>query len=182
MLPRIEGITREELGSGSSKQTRRRGYIPSVVYNEGQNGFINVPNEDISSILRNHGASPLIELKVGDKISAVLIKEVQRHPISGELLHIDFKPVVEDKIIKAKVPVTFSNTNNLKKEGGIIQTGKNELEVECKAKDVPKNINIDASQFKIGESVKIKDVELSREISIVGNREDVIASFIIARD
>lgn len=181
MLPVVEGISRNELGKGSASKWRRKGYVPGVVYNEGQNRFVNLSNDQMRSVLKSFGDNSLLELKVGADSTTVLIKEVQRHPISGELLHIDFKPVSVDKVIRSRVPVTFYNTDTIKRQGGIVQTQKNEVEIECQAKDVPRHLNIDASKYNVGESMKIKDIEIAQEISILGNPEDVIACFVSAR-
>lgn len=172
----IEGINREKTGTGPAHRSRVGGYIPAVIYDKVQNKVINVEQEEMSEILRKQGDNALVEIKMGSNITTALIKEVQRDPVSGQPLHIDFKPVDMSKNIQTKVPVRFTGTDMLKRQGGVIQSQRSEIQIECKPDNLPKSVNIDVSKFKLGESIKVSDVEFAGEISIVGNLNEVIAT------
>lgn len=177
----IEGIKREKIGKGSAHRSRAAGYIPAIIYDSTQNKAINIIQEDMDEILRKKGNSAIVEIKMGSNVTTALVKEIQRDPVSGHLLHVDFKPVDMSKSVHAKVPVKFTGTDMLRRQGGVIQSQRNEVEIECKPGSLPKSINVDVSKYNIGDSIKISDVELAGEISIVGGREDVIAILANAR-
>lgn len=174
MLPVLDVVVRPSMGKNPSKRDRKSGWIPAVIY-DSKNNHVHLHEEQISWLLRKYGDNMLVDLKIGDQKTPALIKEVQRHPISGQLLHVDFKPVNTTEDIFAKVPINFINTENISKQGGIIQTQKNDLEVKCEAKDLPRSINIDASKHNIGTTLKVKDIEVSGEISILDNLDEIIA-------
>lgn len=177
----LEGLDRQNLGKNFSKKSRKAGYVPAVVYDK-HNRFINLHHEQMSEVLRKCGDNALVELRVGPNVTTALIKDVQRHPISGELLHVDLKPVDSAKIVNTKIPINFVNTESIKRQGGIIQTQKNDIEVECKAEDIPRVINIDVSKHNIGNTLKLRDIEVSKEISIIGNPEDIIATLTATKE
>lgn len=174
--PVIEGISREKTGKNAAKKIRAAGYIPAVVYDNTQNKVINVSREDMLEALKKQGDSALVEIKMGPSIINALIKEVQRDPVSEDLLHVDFKPVDMNKIVHTKVPVKFTGNDMLKRQGGVIQSQKSEIEVEGKPDSLPKSVNIDVSKFNLGDSIKVSDVEIAGEISIVSRPDEVIAT------
>lgn len=174
--PVIEGISREKTGKNAAHKIRAAGYIPAVVYDNTQNKVINVSREDMLEALKKQGDSALVEIKMGPSIINALIKEVQRDPVSGDLLHVDFKPVDMNKIVHTKVPVKFTGNDMLKRQGGVIQSQKSEIEVEGKPDSLPKSVNIDVSKFNLGDSIKVSDVEIAGEISIVSRPDEVIAT------
>lgn len=174
MLPYIHVTKRSVLGSGGSKQSRRNGLIPAVIYGNDKN-HIYVDDDDISTIIRKNGDNALVELDIEGKKLPAHIKEVQRHPISGSLLHIDFKPLNADRNITAKVPVKFVNTEDMLRKGGVIQTQKNDIEISCPISIFPRSITIDAGKYGPGNVLKIKDLEISEELSVIDNKEDIVA-------
>lgn len=182
MLPVLYGLNRESLGKNFSRRSRKAGHIPAVVYQQQNNQLISLENEATRDILKEHGDNALVELKIGEDLATVVIKEVQRHPISGEILHIDFIPIDTEMVIRARIPIGFINTGDIIKKHGTIQVHKNNIDIKCKAKDIPKVINIDASKHKLGEAIKIGEIELAGEISIVGNGEDIIATFTLPKN
>lgn len=174
MLPVLDVIIRPSMGKNPSKRDRKSGWIPAVIY-DSKNNHIHLHEEQITWLLKKYGDNMLVDLKIGDQKRSALIKEVQRHPISGQLLHVDFKPVNTTEDVFVKVPINLINTEGISKQGGIIQTQKNDLEVKCEAKDMPRSINIDASKHNIGTTLKVKDVEVSEAISIMDNPDEIIA-------
>lgn len=176
MEPILVGIKREKLGKSFSNRSRKKGYIPAVVYMQKDNNFINLEYDQIKEVFKKHGENALIGLKIGDDTTTVMIKEIQKHPITKDILHIDFKPAGADDIINTKVPVNYVNTEWIKKQRGILQTQMNDIEIKCKAADMPKAINLDVSKHNVGDALRIKDVEIGAEISIVNNPEEIVAT------
>lgn len=172
----IEGVNREKTGKGAAHKIRTNGYIPAVIYDNTQSKVINIGLEDMVEVLKKQGDSALVEIKMGSSVMTALVKAVQRDPVSGQLLHVDFKPIDMSKPISTKVPVKFTGTDMLKKQGAVIQSQRNEIEVECKPESLPKAINIDVRKFKLGDAIKVGDVEIAGEISIVGRLDEIIAT------
>lgn len=173
MFPVLDVYFRTSVGKNQSRQIRNNGFVPAVIYGYDKN--VHLHKEQISWLLRHHGDNTMVELNLDNNKTPALIKEVQRHPISGELLHVDFKPISLDENIKTKVPINFTNSGAVSKRGGIVETYKDNLEISCKAQDMPKSINVDTGKYKRETTLKVRDIEVSDEISIIDKPERVIA-------
>lgn len=151
--------------------------MPSVVYGHNfENLPIQIRHKDFEKAFKAAGESTLINLKIGDKEESTVIKDVQRDPVTDEIIHADFYKVNLKEKIKANIPVVFTGESEAVKGGGILVKTVNELEVEALPSDLPHEISVDISVLdKFGDEIKIKDIKISDGVSIQANPEDVIA-------
>lgn len=159
----IDADLREQVGKGSARQTRIAGRIPAVVYGpEIDPVAISVDSKAFRAAVKEAGGSSAVyDLNVGGKASKVLIRDIQRDPVTSVVTHVDFHAISMNKEIHISVPIHFTGTPfGVKTEGGIMQTTLRELDVACLPKDIPEQVLIDVSELKIGESVHVGNLEI----------------------
>jgi len=159
----ISADLRERVGKGSARQTRMTGRIPAVVYGpEIDPVAISIDAKAFRLAVKEAGgASVVYDLNVGGKANKVLIRDIQRDPVTSVVTHVDFHAISMNKEINISVPIHLTGTPvGVKTEGGIMQTTLRELEVACLPKDIPEQVTIDVSELKIGESVHVGNLEI----------------------
>jgi len=158
------------------KHLREKGSVPAIIYGrakEPQNLEVNRKTiEDI--IYHSLSENILVDLKIEGGTGSnklALLKEVQHHPLSGQILHIDFHEVAEDEKVTITVPVEHKGEPVGVKEGGILETVLFKLKVSALPKYLPEVINVDVSNLKIGQSIHIGDIQPPEGVTILGDKK-----------
>lgn len=172
----LQAQIRQSVGR-SLNSLRREGFLPSVIYGHNfENMPIQIKYKDFERVFKVAGESTLINLKIDDKEEPTVIKDIQKDPITDQIIHADFYKVSLKEKIKAKVPVIFTGESEAVKGGGILVKTLSELEVEALPQNLPHELSVDISVLdKFGDEIKIKDIKISDGVSIQANPEDVIA-------
>ena len=171
---------RTESGKGVARSLRRSGRIPAVLYGKGVSTSISLdPAKVRKLIMLGHAESTLIDLKLegtADKTDKIaILRDYQKDPLTGELLHADFFEVSMDEKIKVTVPVELTGkTPAGVVEGGLLQLVLREVEIECLPSLIPDNVLADASALGIGESLHIRDISIPDGIRFVSEPEQVV--------
>ena len=155
---------RSETGKGATRQLRRSGRLPAVVYGRrDETQSLTLDTQELVRLLTEiRAATTVIDLEVGsEKPRRVLIREIQRHPFRAELLHVDFFEIRADVKIKVQVPLRLEGEAYGVEMGGILQQIRHELEVECLPNEIPPDFKVDVTDLDIGNSIHISDVESS---------------------
>ncbi len=163
------------------KELRKNGLIPGIIYGEGlkENLPISVNKSEILKLLKlKREEDFLIEIEVdGDKNKFVtLIKEEQYHPVTDEVIHVDFHSVSLEKEIVAKVPIHFIGEPKGVKAGGVLYKALHELEVEAKPLDLPSFIEVDISDLEVGDSIHIEDLKVPQNVKILHDPFETVVS------
>ena len=165
---------RSDLGKGASRRLRRNAkLIPAVIYGAGKEAAsISLENREMAKLLLNEAAfNSILTLKIGSKKEDVLIKDLQRHPAKGFVLHADFIRVVADQKLTALIPVTLINEDNcvgVKRDGGELFRPSPELEVSCLPKDLPDTIEVDVANLEVGQVIHVEDIKAPKGVEFVG--------------
>ena len=122
----------------------------------------------------------LIDVKVGDETVRTVIGDIQFHPVTDKILHIDFIRVFDDKSVKINVPVNISGNSIGVRNGGRLTQNMRSMKIEAFAKNLPETIVIDITNLKIGQSIRVSDMELS-DVTFLNNSNDVIVAVKTAR-
>jgi len=155
---------RSETGKGATRQLRRSGRLPAVVYGRrDETQSLTLDTQELVRLLTEiRAATTVIDLEVGsEKPRRVLIREIQRHPFRAELLHVDFFEIRADVKIKVQIPLRLEGEAYGVEMGGILQQIRHELEVECLPNEIPPDFKVDVTDLDIGNSIHISDVESS---------------------
>lgn len=180
---------REELTKGQLKSKRRENKIPAIVYGEKQTPIpLFVERRQFEKVIRTSlGENVIIHLEI-DKTNevttsevttspkTVMIKEIQRDPPTHNLLHIDFQQILLTKKIEVSVPLQIVGEAIGVKNGGIFGQQLWELKVRCLPKEIPQVITVDVSNLEISKSLLVKDIVIPKEIDILQNLEQVVAT------
>ncbi|MGI9860993.1 50S ribosomal protein L25/general stress protein Ctc [Moorella naiadis] len=177
---------RPQAGKQSARRLRRQGKLPGVLYGKkAGNLAVVIPGRELEHILAKEGGNALLKLKIAaegqEKEFAAVIREVQRHPIKGNLTHVDFYQVsLEDKL-KATVPVVLEGEARGVKEGGILQHGAREIEVESLPGDLPENIVVDISNLDVGEHLTVGDIKVPAGVKVLADPDTIVALVVTTR-
>lgn len=174
----VESKMREETGKGSNRKLRRSGKIPAVLYgHKNDTVALEVDPKDIFRILHSDsGENTIFGLNVpGRERLNCLIKEYQLEPVSHVLLHADFFEVAMDETLELKVPLeTKGEAYGVRTEGGLMDLVHRELHVECLPGDIPESIEVDVTNLKIGDMIRVRELVVSDKIKILDDPETVV--------
>ena len=175
---KLKVSVREERGKQAAKKLRQKGFVPGVVYHRGEESVaIVLPDKEISKIVRDAGGENiLINLTIDkDKKSrgrSVIIKEIQHDPVKRNILHVDFNEIsLTEKIVVEVEVVAIGEPVGVKQEGGVLDHPLRELKVQCLPTDIPKNIEVDVTGFKLNDSFHVRDLVLSDKLKVLNDPE-----------
>jgi large subunit ribosomal protein L25 len=182
----LEAKLREDAEVGKSRILRHQGFVPCVVYGEGKKTLsLKIERSRLIKFMHAHhgGENMVITLKISggkkDEEKAVLIKEIQNHPVSGDILHVDFNEISLTKKISVKVPVAaVGEPVGVKQEGGTLEHVIWEVEVECLPTHIPEKLTVDVSNMKIGDTVYLKDIPVPPDVVIKHDLESIVFSLL----
>ena len=167
----LQATVRKSVGNGPARVLRRAGQIPAVLYGRKiEPVLLSVNTKDLEQILKKGSFGQFIlnlVIQNGKKMTKpAIIKELQTHPVSGSLIHIDFYEVDMKRQIKVMVPVVTTGKAAGIEEGGLLNIVRREVEVFCLPGDIPEAIEIDISELGIGDSIHIEDVPLGENVEV----------------
>ena len=172
---KLEVMKREQPGSQAARALRKEGRIPVNFYYTGEDN-INLAIDKKVFRKAIHSGHHIFEVELNDKTQYVMIKEVQYHPVSDEIIHIDLMRVRRDEKITISVPIILEGTAQGVKEGGILTQNLNTIEISCLPSDVPEHIVVDVSDFEMNYVMNVSEIKVDENIEItVAEDMDVLA-------
>ncbi|MDD3705911.1 MAG: 50S ribosomal protein L25 [Clostridiaceae bacterium] len=170
-------------GNKQSRKLRQEDSIPAILYERGSGGrLLKINEREINNIISKNGENLIVKLKVdGMEIPAVM-KEVQRNHLNERIIHVDFQPATLHEIIHAEVPIIVVNGEQIEKNGWVINKQMTELEIEGEVEKIPPAISVNAARYKVGQVLRVADLEISKELSIVNEKNEVIFSILPTKD
>ena len=163
----------------SAKQLRRQGWIPAIIYGQGQNLNIQVASLPLRHVLREAGRTSLIDINVEEYMLTVLAKDVQRHPTRGDLLHVDFFEVnMKEKIVVDATLVTIGEAVPTVDGLGTTAILLHSVEIECLPDNLISEITVNLDLIQTPEDmVFVSDLEPPDDVLILNDPESVVARF-----
>lgn len=170
---------RNDVGSRQSNRLRNEGLIPGILYGyDVENQSIQLERKTVESLIKTHGENVLVGLNLGGSHIQTLIKEVQRDPLTNQILHVDFHSINLDKPVQATIPIVLRNRGVVEDANAVVQQLLREVTVECLPKDIPESLNVSVKDLAMGSALTVSDLEISNEISIMNEPGEVIASLV----
>ena len=157
-------------GNSPARALRRDGYLPAVIYGPGKETVaLSVSVYDMEQVIKKTKTLQVfVNLAIeGQGIRTAMLKELQRHPVSGNFIHADFYEVAMDRKINVMIPIVTVGQSKGVELGGMLQVIRHEVEAFCIPSNIPEVIEIDISDLDIGESVHIEDIELEGDVELV---------------
>ena len=180
----VPAESRSETGKNANRRLRGRGMIPGVLYGTGQAAVpVAVSPREIGTVLKSAaGENTLFDLDLEGQRRKVILKEFQREPLRGSILHADFYEVALDKVLEVTVHVELEGTPvGVKMQGGIVDFVTRELEVECLPADIPERIAVDISHLELGKHLRVSDLRLGDKVKVLADPDVVIAHVVLPR-
>lgn len=169
----LEAQSREKVGSNSSKQLRKQGLIPAVVYGHGEDTVsVAVNFHDFTEGL--HHGHRLFDMKVDGKPENVLVKDLQYDYLGRDVVHADFVRIDMTEKVTVSVGLNFKGTAEGTAQGGIIETQLDEIEIECMAGSIPESIDVPIKEIQIGDTIHAAEISLPEGTSLVTDPEALV--------
>jgi large subunit ribosomal protein L25 len=159
----IPANRREGLGKGPARRARFAGTIPAVVYGPEITPLsIAVREQDFRAALKAAGGeSTIYTLMLDGQANKVIIREIQRDPLTSRIIHLDFHAISMNKPIDIRIPLHFVGTpKGVKSEGGIMQVLIRDLEISCLPVNIPEHVEIDVTELGIGDSIHVRNLNI----------------------
>jgi len=155
----ISATFREKVGKAESGRLRRTGRVPCIMYGvDGTVDSISVNKREIEKLLS--GSHSIISVNVDGKKQSSVVKEIQYHPVKGDVIHVDLLRIIAGQEVNISVPLKFIGEPAGIKQGGIFQELRMELDITCFPKDLPDSIEVDISHLEIGDTIHVSDLKL----------------------
>tara|TARA_B100000945_G_scaffold106773_1_gene84581 strand:- start:12 stop:713 length:702 start_codon:yes stop_codon:yes gene_type:complete len=162
-------------GTSAARRTRLQNNVPGVVYHSGSEGILlSIDKISLNKALRT--GQMIFEINVEKKNQFVLVKEIQYHPVTEEIMHIDFQQVKEDEKISLDVAVRSVGDSQGVKLGGILVQMLNSVSVKCKPSEIPEFLEIDVSAMEINTNLFVKDISLPADIEMLTAEDIAVVS------
>lgn len=176
---KITGSVRTETGKGAARRARRSGNIPGVVYGHGiDNTSVNLPAHEVFLAVKD-SANALIELSLDGQEHLTLVKDVQRHPVRRDILHVDLMAISRDEKVEVEVPVTV--TGEL--AGGLVHAQDLfAIEVEAPALAIPEEITVSIQGLGEGDAIHVSDVAFPDGVTPKADPEEIVVSVMAAAE
>ena len=169
---------RESVGKKSAKVIRKSGKIPSVLYYKGEQTIsISIDKQMLYQAIKSD--QRIYEMDIKNESQYVMIKEIQYHPVTDEMIHVDFMRVRRSEKMTISVPITLIGKPVGVTEGGILSQAMNQIEISCYPTNVPEHIEVDVEHLELNSSVSVADVSVDDEdIDILSASDLNVASVI----
>lgn len=176
--------TRTATGKGPARQARLSGKVPSVLYGAGlEPTSLLVDAKQMANALHTEaGSNVLINLEFDGKKILTIPREVQKHPVRGNLVHVDFVHVERNVKISAQVALHIVGESRGVKEGGQLDQHLHEVSLEALPTDLPPGIEVDITDLGIGDSLRISDLQVPSGVEILTDAEELIIAVIEAHE
>jgi large subunit ribosomal protein L25 len=171
----LQAKRREDRGKNAARRLRASGMLPAVLYGDGGSTALAVPDRVVDYTLQHLGDNALYDIDLGAGGSTARIVDVQRDPVTGRLIHVDFAPVDMLERIEVTVPVHVVGEAPGTEEGGVLQQVAYEVRIETLPGDIPQELTLDVSSLGMNENLTLADLRLPDGITLISDPEEVAA-------
>lgn len=183
-------VSREESGKEFSRKLRTKGFVPAVIYGKGKKSTsISIDPASLKkALVQGGGINTLLSLiEEGSKNPkrTVIVKDIQKHPVTFHYSHIDFYELDLKKTVTVKVPLHFTGKAEGLQQGGIVQPVLREVDIKCLPQNIPTNIDVDVTPLKIGDSLHLSDIKnmlQGKDFEITFANDDTVVTVSIAKE
>jgi large subunit ribosomal protein L25 len=175
----IKGSFRTELGKKSSKELRKAGNVPCVIYGKEMNIHFYVHENSFKNLVYTPEAH-LVQLSIEDKVYRAVLKDMQFHPVKDNILHADFIEVLDKKPVIINIPVRITGDSVGVIAGGKLSIKRRNLKVKGLADDLPESLHIDITDLKIHEGIKVGELAYDK-IELLDPKKSMVLTIATSR-
>ncbi|SFG19678.1 large subunit ribosomal protein L25 [Planifilum fulgidum] len=170
---------REARPRSTVTRLRRQGRIPGVLYGKNRdNRLLHVDQGELVRLLQQEGSSAVLQLQLEGETQAVIIQELQRDPVKGQILHVDFKAIRMDEPVEKEVPLKLEGEAPGERAGGVLQQQLRYVEIRCLPSQLPGEISVDVSNLEIGDVLTLAEVPLPEGVELLSDPDQVVVSVV----
>ena len=176
----LQAEKRDVKGTTASKRLRRMGVVPAVIYGSNQREYtIQLDSKSFFDLARKQASHNfLVNIEIAganEKTKLAIVQDIQRDPLNGSLIHVDFRAVSESDTIHAAVPIELRGEPVGVKTGGLLEQLVHEIEVSCSPSNLPDAIVNNVESLKIGQSLKVSQLNLPEGVTVKLDGEVLVA-------
>jgi large subunit ribosomal protein L25 len=184
-LERVTTLTihsRAKSGTTGAKAARREGKVPGVLYGHGSPISIAVEARDLADLLSTGGQSHIVDATIDGQHDSVLLRDVQRHPISHRPIAADFQRVSQTEEIYATVPIVVAGVApGVKDDGGVLDMVTHALEIKGPAGKLPEELSVDVSSLGVGSHIAASQIVLPAGFALITGPETIVVAVELSR-
>lgn len=173
---------RDGSGKNDNNKLRESGKIPAVVYGRGeQTRSVAIDAHETELLFSKiHVENTVISLSIGGEKGAVktLVREVQKHPARGHVLHVDFYQIHAGEMVNIQIPLAFVGASVGVKNGGMLQHTMDELDIRVSADNIPERIEVDVTDLEVGDSIHVRDLKVPAGVEVLDAPDRSVCSVI----
>ena len=172
---KLEVDIRKEQGTSAARRTRLRDRVPAILYHSGIEATpLSMDKKSLYKALRT--GQMIFEIVVDKKSQFVLLKEVQYHPVTDEVIHVDFQKVKEDEKLSLEVAIRSVGESQGVKLGGILVQLLNSVTIKCKPSEIPEFLEIDVAEMEMNTNLSVKDIILPKDVEMITPEDIAVMS------
>jgi large subunit ribosomal protein L25 len=169
---KLKAEKRMETGKNRANTMREKHLIPGVIYSKGEETqHIQVDHKEFQQVFREAGVASVIHISLAGKSIPVIIREMQRHPVTNQILHLDFLMLHMNEKTRIQIPIILHNKDNVKLKPSILSQLLDEIEIECLPKDIPHAAEVDVADIDFSTPIHVKDLDIAQNTKITIHRE-----------
>jgi large subunit ribosomal protein L25 len=166
----LSATPRNDRGTGVARKLRQVGQVPAVIYGHGrQPQSLALNTREVDRLLSTiSAASTVIELTFDGRTARTLIREIQRHPVKRNVLHLDFQELVAGEKVTVSVPLRFTGVaEGVRNGGGILEETMHQVHLRLDPSSIPDHIDVDVTPLTIGHSIHIRELTLPEGVTVL---------------
>ena len=174
----LSASVRDGAGKGVARSLRRTGRLPAVIYGHAREPLaLSVNQREFERLLERVAAeNTVIELSIDGTMSRTLIREIQRHPVKRDVLHVDFQELVAGERVVVRIPIVLQGIpDGVRNAGGILSQVMQDLECRVDPLNMPGHIDVDVTAIAIGHSIHVSEISIPPGLEVIGDPESTIA-------
>ncbi|MCC7194736.1 MAG: 50S ribosomal protein L25/general stress protein Ctc [Gemmatimonadaceae bacterium] len=182
---RLSASPRTKSGKGTARKLRAAGEIPAVIYGHAREPqSLQLDAYALTRLLEKHSyTTTVIELDVAGTVARTIIRELQRHPVKRDVLHVDFQELVAGEKITVRVPIRFVGIpDGVKNGGGILDETVRELHISVDPSQIPNHLDVDVTALQVGKSLHVRDVPVPEGVHVLDDADGTICVCMVPKE
>ncbi len=175
----INGTIREKVGKTETKKLRKQDLVPCEIYGGNENVHFYAHENDFRKLIYTHELFT-VKINLADKSYEGVMKDIQFHPVTDKILHIDFLQIFDDKPFKYKIPIELDGFAKGVQAGGKLYKEMRYLRIKGLLKDMPEVLKVDVTNLEIGKTIKVRDLKIDK-LEILEPASNLVASVKVTR-
>ncbi|MDR7869721.1 MAG: 50S ribosomal protein L25 [Tissierellaceae bacterium] len=159
--------SRENIGSNKVNKLRANNVLPGVIYKRGSNTeAVQVQEAEFLRVYKVAGSTSVVQLDLNGEVQNVIIKEIQRHPVKNQILHIDFQELNMDEKIKMTIPINLINRDSIRLQPSVLTQMLDQVEIECLPDNIPNTADVDVADMTFSDPILVSDLDIAKNEKI----------------